>query len=85
MELNYADFVFAMNEGREIEILFHGKRYFFASYKKRKISTYIFSEISDLQQNNFVVYNNMQELLNIKIQNFTLRHILANLDDYIIF
>lgn len=81
MELNYA----AMNEGREIEILFHGKRYFFASYKKRKISTYIFSEISDLQQNNFVVYNNMQELLNIKIQNFTLQHILANLDDYIIF
>lgn len=85
MELDQSAFLAAINEGREIEFCFRNEWYFFRAHNAKRMTKYLFSEISNSQLNKTLIFDSTAELLNVKIQNFSLIDVLSNLDDYTIF
>ena len=83
MKLDFRDFVLFLNQGREIEIVFENKKYFFTTKKKNNGILYLFGESDTLQCNELLVFKNAQELLDLQIQNYSLIEVLLNLQDYI--
>lgn len=84
LKLDYDDFLNKLNIGHEIEIRFRGIWYFFSSKKKRGRRDYIFYVMNEPWLGEYV-YSESQDLCNIKIQGCTLRDVLAELQDYIIY
>lgn len=77
MKLDFYEFVKFLDQGREIEIVFKGKKYYFAIEKNIYFMRTNISEI--------IKFKNIQELLDLKIQNYSIISVLSNLEDYIIY
>lgn len=85
MKLDQDIFFFALNEGREIEICFCGNWYFLRASKTKGGTTYLCTKISDPQFDETLIFESIQELLSMKIQNLVLLDALSQLDDYTIY
>jgi len=77
MKLDFYEFVKFLDQGREIEIVFKGEKYYFATEKNIYFMRTTISEI--------IKFKNIQELLDLKIQNYSIISVLSNLEDYIIY
>lgn len=88
-KLKYSDFIAYMKLGHEIEICFRGKWYFFGTHKRKNsgtlIRTYVFYEMYNDKLNNIAIFNDLEKLLQVKIQNCDLSYALDELQDYVIF
>lgn len=89
-KLKYSDFIAYMKSGHEIEICFRGKWYFFGTHKLKNnrgtlIRTYMFYEMYNDKLNNIAIFNDLEKLLQVKIQNCDLSYALDELQDYVIF
>lgn len=85
MKLDQDIFFSALNEGREIEFCFCGNWYFLRASKIKGVTTYLFTKISGPQFDETFLFESIQELLSLKIQNLVLLDALSKLDDYTIF
>lgn len=85
VKLDKNTFFTAIVEGREIEICFRGKWYFFRENKSKKKTEYLCSEIHVDQFNEILVVDSVQKLMNMRIQDFPLIDVLSDLDDCIVF
>ena len=85
MELDQKDFISLIEEGREIEICFEEKWYFFRATKRKNTTFYLFNEITNARLNDITTYCNLQELMKMRIQNCRLADVLENVEDYVIY
>ena len=85
LKLEQSEFLKALNRGHEIEVCFCEKWYFFCTNKRKKRTTYLFSEISNHKDNKELLFDSEEELMKMKIQSYTLDKVLDNLEDYTIF
>ena len=77
MKLDFYEFVKFLDQGREIEIVFKGEKYYFTTEKNIYFMRTTISEI--------IKFKNIQELLDLKIKNYSIISVLSNLEDYIIY
>lgn len=88
--MSISNFIDYIEEGREIELLFHKAWYFFGTHeikkeKKETVRVYMFYQISDGHSTNHLLLYTIEELLHVKLDGHMLSDAIAEISDYIVY